>query len=518
MSLTYSINVGQPTESLRKADIYSVLQDLPDNTSKLISPKDVRDAFLSTWVNSAFKITTPSTFSSAYYIGVDSGNPADRDQKSKILLGKRQFGNLDILSSGLINNSQTDVFVYNTKSDSATQSSTRMAFLAGTNSILFNDAPYIEGFNENNVGISLNIVNPNPYDGAINILSRTGRVAINGIVFPTLDETSASASNGRILRYFGTYPTGFLRWDEPTISDVVIGNPGSTTSIYGSPVLVNGYSLEFVDNSQVPVKIGDFNPGDTFATGSFSGQDWPLSEVIRGILYPYLPPELEISVVDSNTGLNYGSINTNTTLSITYSVKTYAREDNESISDYHIKLNSNYLYGGSSFSATPSSVISSSFSYLTFSSTPTTWNFDLVATTIPGGTISSGHSFSSTSIFKWVLPIYYGFTSSIINNSSSLTSISSGLTSIALLNESQTVSLSMTGSGYIYFIYPSTFTNNINMIKDPNGFILYDQANSSFSSFTSSSYLNTSLSQNYEVWSNGYLTNYDGSGNFEIKF
>ena len=155
MSLTYSINVGQPTESFRKSDIYNVLQDLPDNTSKLISPKDVRDAFLSTWSNSAFKITTPSTYSTAYYIGVDSGNPADRDQKSKILLGKRQFGNLDILSTGLINNSQTDVFVYNTKSDSVTQSSTRMAFLAGTNSLLFNEAPYIEGFNSNNVGYHL---------------------------------------------------------------------------------------------------------------------------------------------------------------------------------------------------------------------------------------------------------------------------------------------------------------------------------------------------------------------------
>jgi hypothetical protein len=518
MSLTYSINVGQPTESFRKSDIYNVLQDLPDNTSKLISPKDVRDAFLSTWSNSAFKITTPSTYSTAYYIGVDSGNPADRDQKSKILLGKRQYGNLDILSTGLINNSQTDVFVYNTKSDSVTQSSTRMAFLAGTNSLLFNDAPYIEGFNSNNVGISLNIVNPNPYDGVINILSTTGRVAINGVVFPTLSETAASASNGRILRYFGTYPNGFLKWDEPTISNVVIGNPGSTTSIYGSPVLVNGYSLEFVDKNQVPVKIGDFDPGDTFATGSFAGQDWPLSEVIRGILYPYLQPELEISVLDSNTGLDYAPINTNTTLSITYSVKTFAREDNESISDYHIKLNSNYFYGGTSFSATPSSVISSSFSYLTFSSTALTWNFELVATTIPGGTISSGHSFSSTSNFKWVLPVYYGFTTSVINDSSTLTNVSSGLSSIALLNTPQTVSLSMTGSGYIYFIYPSTFTNPIKMIKDPNGFILYDQILASFSSFTSSSYLNTSLSQNYEVWSNGYLTNYNGSGNFEIKF
>ena len=57
MSLTFSINVGQIVQAERKEDIFSVLQELPDNTQKLISPKDVRDAFLTSWANSTFKIS-----------------------------------------------------------------------------------------------------------------------------------------------------------------------------------------------------------------------------------------------------------------------------------------------------------------------------------------------------------------------------------------------------------------------------------------------------------------------------
>ena len=41
MPTTYSINVGTVIEATRKTDIFKVLQDLPDNTQKLISPRDV---------------------------------------------------------------------------------------------------------------------------------------------------------------------------------------------------------------------------------------------------------------------------------------------------------------------------------------------------------------------------------------------------------------------------------------------------------------------------------------------
>jgi hypothetical protein len=53
------------------------------------------------------------------------------------------------------------------------------------------------------------------------------------------------------------------------------------TNIYGSPSNVNGYSLEFVDNSIVPQTVGGVPQGSSFSAGSFNGQNWPLSEIIR---------------------------------------------------------------------------------------------------------------------------------------------------------------------------------------------------------------------------------------------
>jgi hypothetical protein len=161
MPSTYSINVGQVTESTRKPDIFTVLGDLPNNTQKLISPRDVRDAFLTTWANSSFRITTGATYSSEEYIGIDSGNPEDRDIKQRILIGKRSFGNLDIMNSSLMNNSDADIFLYNTKSDSLTQSSTKVAILSGTDSTLHTYAPYLESvLNPTADALDLNISNP----------------------------------------------------------------------------------------------------------------------------------------------------------------------------------------------------------------------------------------------------------------------------------------------------------------------------------------------------------------------
>ena len=101
MPATYSINIGTEYEAYRLPDILSVLKNIPDNTHKLISPKDVRDAFLSTWANSPIKQTTTTT--GVEYIGIDSGNPANRDIKQKIFLGKRNFGGSDVLNNTLLN-------------------------------------------------------------------------------------------------------------------------------------------------------------------------------------------------------------------------------------------------------------------------------------------------------------------------------------------------------------------------------------------------------------------------------
>jgi hypothetical protein len=235
MPATFSINSGQLTESTRKPNVISVLNDIQDNTQKLISPRDVRDAFLSTWANSPFKVTTPNSLANYEYIGLDSSNPGNRDIKQKILLGKRSYGNLDVMSNFLLG-SETDIFLFNTKPDTVTQSSTKIAILSGTNSNLYYLAPYIESYTDiTESKTDLNVINPGQ-NGSINLFSQTGRVSINDIVFPTVAETFGSASDGRILRYRGTYPTGYLKWEEPTITLNTIGTPGFPTNIYGSTV------------------------------------------------------------------------------------------------------------------------------------------------------------------------------------------------------------------------------------------------------------------------------------------
>ena len=509
MSATFSINIGQLTEATRKTDIFSVLNDIQDNTQKLISPRDVRDAVLSIWANTPFKVTTPNSLSNYEYIGIDSSNPSNRDIKQKILLGKRSFGGLDIMNSSLLSDSnQTDIFLFNTKPDSSSQSTTRLSILAGTLSSLHLVAPYIESkVNNDESAIDLNIVNPSD-NGAINLLSTSGRVAINGIIFPTIAETSGSASNGMILRYRGTYPNGYFKWEEPTISLNNIGTPGYPTNIYGSTVSVNGYSIEFIDNNLIPETLGGVFIGSSFSNNSFYNgatyQNWPVTEVLREILYPYVPPVLEITTINNNniTNPSYAEVGTTPSITLTYSVTTYARNESEKIDPYTIS--STNITG--SFSGIPGSSISSTYNTSTFSAVTGIKSWVLSVTT---GT----YSYTATASINFILPVYYGFTSSLLTNDYS--SLTKSITPYPGLSNS--ISFTYNGSGYLYFVYPSSFNSysQLSQIQDPNGYIIYDSDYPQLSTFTQST------QGSYIIWRTKELCSYPGgfySDNSNFKF
>jgi len=551
MSSTFSINIGQSTESTRKENIFSILQDLPNNTSKLISPRDVRDAFLSTWANSSFKVTTPGTFSTDRYIGIDSVNPSDRDIKSKILIGKRQYGNLDIMSNNLLT-SNTDIFFYNTKPDTSTQSSTRIAILAGTNSNLHLYSPYIESsLNSSDTGMNLDIVNPSLFDGPINVYSSNGRVAINGIVFPTVAETAASASTGKILKYTGTYPNGYLRWSDTNITIASIGSVGTPTNIYGSNVYVNGQSIEFIENSLVPIKVGDIQVNDSFATGSFyngsSYQNWPLSEVLRKVLYPYVPPVLNISGVNLTTGTTYAEVGTTPSIVLTYSITHYAREASEYISDFVITTSLSSVVGttysgGLSFSGAPGSSFNGTSSTLTYSIVPSyVVNYTAAASNNGQYAVSYpyGFSYSATASFEFVSPIVASFIPNSVLSFNLLTpppndplgsmligsTVSVNKRIVPYPGLSQSLFIGATGLGYLYFLIPSTPTYNygiLSQIKDSNGFIVHDSSFLTFSAFTYSSSILPSIPYdyygNYRIYRTIATCSYYGSGSFELIF
>ena len=525
MPATYSINVGQTTEAYRKPDINSVLADIPNNTQKLISPKDVRDAFLSSWANSAFKQTIG--IASIEYVGLDSGNPSDRDIKQKIFIGKRNYAGSDIMNSTLLAPSnKNDIYFYNTKEDSATQS-TRIAILAGTNSTLHINSPYIEStvFNNGLTDVAgLDFVNPSIFGGPINIYSQTGRVAVNGILFPTVAETSASASNGKILKYSGTYPTGSLKWAEPTVSISNIGTPGLPTNICGSPSNVNGQSLEFVDSTIVPQTIGGVNIGMSFSAGSFYNglgyQNWPLSEVIRKILYPYVPPTISLGVSSSSTSM-YAEFGVTASFNFSYSITKYSNN----IDDYQI---TGTTYSGLSFSGTPGSQISKTFSYDVYKSTitgvPTQSNYVLRVS----DSGSSNFTYSATSSVEFVSPFFNKFSNTYINlfslsvNSNIGTLISTSNKTILPLvinGVTQSISKSYVGNGYIYFLYPISY-GLLSVIKDPNGYIVHDSTQLPTSTFTySSSVTPTGYNYgNYRVYRSIGTCSYTGAGTFEFIF
>jgi len=553
MPATYSINVGTAIESYRKADIISVLKDLPDNTHKLISPKDVRDAFISTWAVSPFKQTTNST--GIEYIGIDSGNPANRDIKQRILIGKRSYANKDIMTDQLLSEQGADIYFYNTKPDSyLTQSSTKIAILAGTNSSLHLSAPYIES-SVSGSSNNLEIRNPSLNRGPISIYSPSGRVSINGILFPTVSENASGASNGKILKYSGSYPNGYFKWSEITVDQTNVGTPGQPTNIYGSPVRLNGYSMEFVDDSIVPKQVGGIPSGFSFSQNSFynaisaTHQNWPLSEVLREIIYPYVAPEIKLSVTNDSQsqttayGTTYAEAGTSVNVKLSYEITIYPRNEQEYVSNYLLLSNERYAsvtsatisyqslgYSGLSFSGIPGTKFSNTINLSANSLGGVSGgkiSYTMAISNVPG-TIEAGYplvspylnmgwSYSATSDINFIMPIYYGF----ISSSTISSMASSGLSKIVqpYPGPSASMSLSIQGEGYLYFAYPvqngiggNTLLSSLKKIKDVNGFLIHSEAETESSAFESST------SQGYHIYRTINPCSYSGDDKFEFIF
>ena len=550
MPATYSINVGTALEAYRKPDILSVLRDLPDNTQKLIKPRNVRDAFLSTWAASPFKQTV--NLAGIEYIGVDSGNPANRDIKQKILLGKRSFANLDVMTGILLAANRPDIYIYNTKPDSyLTQSFTKVAILAGTDSSLHANAPYIESRMEGSLN-HLEIRNPSVYKGPINIFSSTGRVAVNGILFPTAAENSAGASNGRILKYSGTYPNGYLRWSDITFDETTLGSANNQTDIFGSPVNVNGHSLEFVQPTLVPKTIGGVPAGFSFSADSYyspitaTQQNWPLVEVLRKVLYPYVSPVLSLSITNATTGTTYAEANTVANVALKYEMTIYPRSADEYISNYYILTQQRFgstiqatqgtSYHTQTFTGLPGKTFSNTINFSISSAGNAAggqYTYTMAISDVAGSVIGGyplvapynnfGWSYSASTTMNFIKPIYYGFSS--INMSSASFSLASAATLTKLVKPypgpTASLPLAMNGTGALYFIYPSqngiggnpTLTA-IKSIKDPNGFVIHRSSDAASSAFTYS----TNNANGYHIYKTLLPCSYNGDGTFEFIF
>lgn len=449
--VTYSVNIGSSTEATTypligatATDLSVPLSVLYDNTIKDITPGEIRNAILTLWSNSVFTQTTKSGIE---YVGIDTNNPSDRDLKNKIYLGKRAYSatfsyseTYDIMTYSLLNNDEVDVFLFNTKIDTLSNAKTRLSILAGTNSVLHPFAPFIQSeVVTSTSSLSLDIINPTLTSGDINVLSSYGTVSLNTINLPSYAESSASASNDKLWRW----NTNRMEWDFISLPALtVVGSTGSVLNLYGSPVYVNGYPLEFTDDRPCPIEIGDIQMGTTFS-------EIMSVELLRRIVYDYLSPIGTLSVLPPNdTG--YVEVGSQPQIKLKYSI--FKRTLATNVSALTNMIPSSYPAITSSLPVT----ITGTASGVIISPVPnTTFYFSL--------SVSDVNSASTvTASVSGIYPYFYGFSS-----------LSAVTLPAHLLNFTKSVtpfedkSFDITGSGNLYFIYDATYPN-LSLVYDNN--------------------------------------------------
>lgn len=492
---TYSVNIGLSTESTTynllgatSTDLSTPLSVLFDNTSKQISPRDLRNSILTLYSNSIFTQTTSSGYE---YVGIDTGNPSDRDLKNKIYLGKRVFSGTfsynsthDIMSNTLLN-SDVDIFLYNTKRDSVSNRRTKIGILAGTSSDLRSESPYIQSeILSSTSSTSFDFINPSTTGGNINIYSgeytsSTGTVSISNIIFPSFSDSYGlsvgltGASNNKLL----FWQNGQLIWNEvpvPTLTSV--GTTASLLNIYGSPVTVNNYSLELTDNRYTPFSIGDLPLSTNFNNVS-------IVEVLRRIVYPYLPPNCSVDILSPYAG-GYVEVGTSPLVKLSFSITK--RSLPTLITGLSNMLPGSYpaitAPGQTTVTGTASGIVISPVAN-------TTTTFTITAS---DGNQSTSQSKTLTGIY----PYFYGF-------SALSTMTTAGLSSLTKLVEPLgDKTIDITGSGNLYFIYDSSYPDLDLILDDVNNVI----------GGSSSIYLLTTLSSPSGLWASKQFKVYKLTG------
>lgn len=454
MSSTYSINPGQVTEATKLIDLNSVLEKLPDNTSKLIDPHDLRDGIYTTWENIIFKPTSGSA--SIEYIGIDRS-----DFYEKIFLGKKKIAGNDVLDSNLLG-TDIDIFFYNTKNDSDLSSqNTRIGFLAGASTSIFYygvtlSIPYLETKVVTTVNgnvLDFNFVN-NSYlltgatytGGNISVRSTHGNVLINGLIFPTIAENSGVADDA-VLKYkeIGGYP--YLQWGtfSTTVENI---NTSGTFSITANPLLINGYNAMFSNEYETSITVGGISAGTSFSNVA-------VTEVLRQLLYPYTPP---ISSLTSNSSYIEVS-NQVQTINFSYSITKYIGSTTIStinttpifITDTSTPLT--YLNVNQANRVYESSASYSSSSYFNSAGDK-------------GFTISVIDSLGGSSSTKLeveaVYPIFYGTSTTASATQSIVQSLLGSFTKLVSSQINQTIAMS--GDGIcLYYLVPEIYNTSASM-------------------------------------------------------
>lgn len=480
---TYSF--GQPpVDALKLQNLQAILNLLPDNSQKLISPKDVRDSIFTTWENIVFKTTNVSS-SNVEYIGIDQAS-----LKSKIYFGKKTVGGKEIMDDTLLNATEYDHFFYGTRPEPTPEHNTRIGFLAGTGSGFYRSnvltIPYIEAkevlYTNLEKYIEFDIRNKSyvldgtsQVGGDINIVSDWGNVQLNGIVFPKNLQNKSSDNNDKYLKFVWDQArnVGIATWSSigSVNSESLVSS--ATLSISGNPILMNGLAFNFSDPNPVPIGVGGIPEGTTF-------DNVPVTTVLRQLLYPYILPSIKTSFQytfiesgDSDTMKNQ-ILNWEITWTTEQLYQGYQSPPNllrSSPPFPDVRLLPQGSSNGYVIPVMPTTV-SPNQGFTTFT----------ITTTIEDAP-QRGNRIPATSTFYVVLPWFYGTSTNITIDTRDLTFINDTLTDLNQIlrlgpttNESVQVSLDTSlfpnKLGCVYFAYPSSYGDLTNIL-DQNGYPVF---------------------------------------------
>jgi hypothetical protein len=518
-----------PTEANLLPGLVNVLNVLPDNTAKEISPKDVRDSVYTLWYNNILKPTSVSG-SSVKYIGMDQYELRDSTSGDlmypKMFFGKKQVSGQFIMNDNLLGQ-DVDFFFYNTKDNStAANYDTTIAILAGTGTYLSNNAliaPSLQAkvvTDPNGSYLNFNISNssfvqdPNGTQsgGDINIKSDKGFISLNNFYFPKFSDhfgQAGSQKDGYVLKYKWVLDRAIGVWESAFSQSITDISSSGPVTISGNPVIINGFN--FSDSNIVATAIGGINAGETFSNVS-------VMDMIRRIVYTYVPPIVETGFRTSLNGPNVtlvergddaydtngGNLNLyyKLTVNSTYSISTIG------FSDARYALLTPETGGrvqtGQFFPALPISrgtyfnKVKSQISLI-----PTTFgqSYEFITNTF-SVTDTKGTTVSAKAQIISVLPYYYGTQGAKNTSPSQIETILNttetyqlGKLTPKLVNpiigtptasDNQRVILTTDGllnnQGFLYFGYPSDFPQllEIRDNQDGNG----NDVSSSFSTFS----------------------------------
>ena len=428
---TYSINVGTIKEASSAGYISTVLDVLPDNTQKQISPRDVRNAVFSNWENSTFRYTLNNN--NTQYIGLGRDNIYDT-----VFLGKQKISGSYIMSDALLA-SDTDIFLYNTKTDANPSQDFKLSFLAGTDQTAHPYAPYIS-VNKiaGTAAVSMVIAHQNPFGGNFTLQAgNTGRVSVNNLIFPSVNELSAMVASPA----------------QAVLSDLFVVRTSSGYVEVKSASFSGGSLPTFTNLATTPQTLGGIPAGSTFS-------NVPIIQMLNMLLYPYLGPEATMSTNSFQERVHFGNIGAPYTFGLT-------KRSAPLTSQVTIFSDVATLYNAAGPSIAGPGYINNSYpSVFTFSgaqiqaNTSGNFTFSVIAT---DGT----QSYTASARTKYVYPYFYGFSATTSNTQNIITN---DLTKV--VNDYASQSVPLAGTGYLFYCYPISHGDLAN-IYDGNNFLLW---------------------------------------------